>query len=62
MIYVNQAFLFRVIRTKKGLIFLPQDTFFRSWQGSLLFGHASDPAEKADQIQTAQPDNSVDDS
>lgn len=62
MIYVNQAFLFRVIRTKKGLIFLPQDTFFRFRRGILLFGHASDPAEKADQIQTAQPDNSVDDS
>lgn len=30
MIYVNQAFLFRVIRTKKGLIFLPQDTFLDS--------------------------------
>ena len=66
MSYVNQAFLFRLIRTKEGLVFLPQDTFFRFRRGillfSLLFGHASDPAEKADQIQTAQPDNSVDDS
>ena len=36
MIYVNQAFLFRLIRTKEGLVFLPQDIFFQIPAGNFI--------------------------